>query len=347
MKITVSKKDAVSTFETSSGEKILYAGLRQGLSLPHECATGTCGSCKATLKSGRLNSLWPSAPGAKSFKPGKNEFLMCQNSAATDCEISFRGKLESEEDVSRLPQYYSGQIVESGLLTQDVMRLIARFDHNIPYKAGQFVVVNVDGLEGGRAYSMVNCPQDGTDLELIVKQMPGGGFSEWLFDKDRNDAKVSIFGPLGLATLGSDEGKDILCITGGSGIAGIVALLTQAVNDGYFLKNRGHLFFGVRTYQDLFFHNRLVELSEKANQKLKITFTFSQNGIPNPPPDSGKKIEYLKGDVTPLAMERMQNDLENTLVFLAGPPPMVDDAIRRLVIDSGFPVNDIRYDKFG
>lgn len=347
MNIVVAGKTGDEDFSATEGERILYAGLRQGLALPHECATGTCGSCKAVLKSGSLYKLWDAAPGAKSCKAARNEFLMCQSAAASDCEISFRGKLEPKNISRSGPDYFAGEIFESENLTRDVQRLKVRFDRPLSFRPGQFVVANVNGLEGGRAYSMVNENHDSAELEFIVKRLPGGGFSEWLFNESRDGASISVFGPLGNATLDPDEGKDLLCITGGSGIAGILSLLTQAVNNSYFAKNSGHLFFGVRTYQDLFFHNRLLQLNELSEQKLKITFTFSDGAIPPENDDKAEGIQYLIGDVTPVAMQQLGNDFENAIAFLAGPPGMVDDAIKRLVIEAGFPVDRIRYDKFG
>ncbi len=45
VKIVVSAKTEAYPFECSSGENILYAGLRSGIDLPYECGTGTCGTC--------------------------------------------------------------------------------------------------------------------------------------------------------------------------------------------------------------------------------------------------------------------------------------------------------------
>jgi toluene monooxygenase electron transfer component len=344
LKITINKKETVRDFECRSGERILYSGLRQGLSLPHECATGTCGTCKATLESGSLTNLWPDAPASSKLKASKNEFLMCQNSAKSDCQIKFRSSLV---EIADAPDYYDGTIIETDMLTRDVIRVVVEFLKPMPFSPGQFVVFNIKGLEGGRAYSMVNAIDEGVQYEFIIKQLPSGGFSNWLFEKSREGEEVSIFGPLGNAVLKPEDDKNIFCITGGSGIAGIVSLLTEAVQNKYFTNRKGHLFFGVRTFQDLFFHNRLLDLHEKSNRNLSITFAFSQNNIPESPGFKNSKIDYLKGDVTPIALEKMSGNFDNTLAFLAGPPMMVEDAIKRLVLECDFPANDIRYDKFG
>ncbi len=347
MKISVVKKEQQHSFDSEKDERILYAGLRQGLKLPHECATGTCGSCKAVLNTGEIRKLWGDAPGAKGCKASKNEFLMCQSTAITDCEIGFRGGLNFIDSSAGRPDYFTGQIFDSTLLTPDVMQFWVRFDQPLAFQPGQFMVITVPGLEGGRAYSMVNYDRDSRELEFIVKRLPGGEFSNWVFNEVRNDASVTVFGPLGVATLGQDEGRDLICITGGSGIAGIISLLGRAVEDGFFDDNRAHLFFGVRTRQDLFFQQRLLELNHITDHKLSITFAFSDQAVAGETDPIQPGVSYLHGFVGPLAMAEIGQDFSNEIVFLAGPPVMVDDVIRQLVLEVGCPADAIRYDKFG
>ena len=90
MRIQVNARNRGYDFEALPGEKVLYAGLRAGIDLPYECATGTCGTCKATLMSGRVRDGWADAPGKKFVKPAANEFLMCQCAAeeALTLEVS-------------------------------------------------------------------------------------------------------------------------------------------------------------------------------------------------------------------------------------------------------------------
>ena len=68
MRIVVEAKNGTRDFTCEPGEKILHAGLRSGVELPYECATGTCGTCKARLVSGRTESEWPEAPGRRYLK---------------------------------------------------------------------------------------------------------------------------------------------------------------------------------------------------------------------------------------------------------------------------------------
>ncbi|HEY4350712.1 MAG TPA: 2Fe-2S iron-sulfur cluster-binding protein, partial [Paraburkholderia sp.] len=68
MRIQVNARNRGYEFEALPGERVLHAGLRAGIALPYECATGTCGTCKATLVGGTVNDGWVGAPGKKFVK---------------------------------------------------------------------------------------------------------------------------------------------------------------------------------------------------------------------------------------------------------------------------------------
>src|SRR5207244_2693420 len=86
VKIVVSGKSGTADFECDPGEKILHAALRHGVELPYECLTGTCGTCKAKLVNGRVESQWVDAPGKKYFK-AETDILTCQSVAHDDCAL--------------------------------------------------------------------------------------------------------------------------------------------------------------------------------------------------------------------------------------------------------------------
>ena len=102
MKVVVTARNGTREFECEPGEKILHAGLRSGVELPYECATGTCGTCKARLTSGRTESEWPEAPGRKYFK-SEGDLLTCQSVAHDDCALEV-GPLKSREPNTSAPR---------------------------------------------------------------------------------------------------------------------------------------------------------------------------------------------------------------------------------------------------
>ncbi|HEY4911972.1 MAG TPA: 2Fe-2S iron-sulfur cluster-binding protein, partial [Methylomirabilota bacterium] len=107
MTIVVNARNGAREFECQPGEKILHAGLRSGLELPYECATGTCGSCKARLVRGRPVSEWPEAPGGRYLK-SEAELLMCQCVAHGDCALELAVPLKEREAGAPSPRALAG-----------------------------------------------------------------------------------------------------------------------------------------------------------------------------------------------------------------------------------------------
>ena len=63
--------------------------------------------------------------------------------------------------------------------------------------------------------------------------------------------------------------------------------------------------------------------------------------------DAHEQIQFASGFVHTVASASMAGRYENPIAYVAGPPPMVDGALRMLVLEARLPGTDIRYDKFG
>ena len=121
MKITVESKSGTCAFQCGDHETILYAGLRQGLNLPYECATGTCGTCRARVMSGEAEMRWKDAPGAKKLKPEKGDVLMCQTRPLSDCVLRVPSDIATTDGNRPAPR--RGIIRGIRRLTNDVTHL--------------------------------------------------------------------------------------------------------------------------------------------------------------------------------------------------------------------------------
>src|SRR5437764_12184153 len=84
MRIQVNARNRGYEFEARPGERVLHAGLRAGIALPYECATGTCATCKATLVAGTVDDGWTGAPGKKFVKAERRELLIGECAADGD-----------------------------------------------------------------------------------------------------------------------------------------------------------------------------------------------------------------------------------------------------------------------
>ena len=336
MRVQVNARNRAFHFEADKGEKILYAGLRAQAGLPYECATGTCGTCKAKLVDGRIDDGWPEAPGRKHIKPERGEFLMCQCAARSDVSIEVASFVYPADPGACRVGSLGGTVGAVRPLTYDVAALDVELEAPCEFDAGQFMAVSAPGVHGMRGYSMVNFARAAKRLEFVVKKKPGGRFSEWLFRGGANGARVELFGPLGTATFYPNLGKNILCIAGGSGIAGMMSILARAKAVDYFSKCKVYVFFGVRTMRDVFFLDELA-----AYPTADVTVALSEDD-----PPANTKLRFERGLVHEVAKRAMAGNYQNLRAYVAGPPPAVDAAIRVLLLDAKLTTDNIRYDRF-
>lgn len=134
MKVTVQSKSGELAFDSRADESILHAGLRQGLTLPYECATGTCGTCRARVMSGDVEVCWKEAPGGARLKADKGDILMCQTRARSDCLL----RVPSEIMVAdrRAPALRRGAIRDVRRLTGDVAHFDIHLSAPMSFEAG-------------------------------------------------------------------------------------------------------------------------------------------------------------------------------------------------------------------
>ncbi len=345
MQIQLSARNRAFEFDAKPGMRLLYAGLAAGVHLPYECGTGTCGTCKARVVTGEVEDVWPQASGRKFLKqPG--EILMCQCIAHSACTLEVTNFVNVMDPGASTPVFGRGVITNARALTHDVTAFSIELDKSCDFDAGQFVVVQVPGVPGYRGYSMVNFERSARRLDFVVKKKPGGGASEWLFNGATEGCEVDWFGPLGAATFAPNLGKHILCIAGGSGIAGMMSILARARQERYFEQYRADVFFGVRTCADMFFIEELKQLSTEAAGRLGVTIALSDEDVPASVQQAHPELAFEKGFVHEVAGRCMHGRYQNVRAYLAGPPPAVDGAIRMLLLQARLTADNIRYDKF-
>ncbi len=346
MNIRVQTKSGAFEFECDAGEPLLYAGLRHGIALPYECATGTCGTCRARVHEGEARLLWDEAPGLSYVKREKNEVLMCQAASET-CTLRVPAQVTQNGAAHLTPAHRQATLGAIRHLTHDVLEFEVETQDAMAFDPGQFVVLTSDAVIGGRAYSMVNFAADERRLVFVIKRKPGGAISDWIFETAASGMPVKLFGPLGRATFRPAEDENILCIAGGSGIAGMMSITRFAAQTGHFQKNRGSVFFGVRTGEDVFYLEELSALAARFPENLAVTVALSDAEPSVTLQQAYPQIRFETGFVHTVVSANIAGLTENVTGFVAGPPPMVDGALRMLVVEAQVPPNKIRYDKFG
>lgn len=346
MKVTFESFKETHHIEPMPGERLLYCGLRHGIKLPYECASGTCSTCRAQLISGEVESYWPDAPGSKTLRPARNEFLMCQSMAKSDLTIKVRPGPPSVVPLP-VPQILHGEISNFQLLNDQVAVFDYELDSPIDYLPGQFITVSVDGIDGYRAYSMTDHHELPTSsLPFLVKRMPNGKFTDWLFNECRDGTQLQGFGPLGRAIFSSDLDEDYVALVGGTGIAGIMAIIQNSIRCGHLENHNATLIFGLNRVEDAFFLSELHNFCEEI-QNFAVVIALTDMSGYEALQSSFPLFKFAQGFLHE-ASERVLQDLSNVSVaFVAGPPVAVDASRMMLFKEKKFSFRKIRYDRFG
>lgn len=344
--IEVRSKTSDGAFEVGPQESLLYAALRAGIAVPYECATGTCGTCKARRITGVIINDWLEAPGSSYLKRDRDEVLLCQTRALSACSFEIPGSVNLAVSRPPQPRFGSAAIDRIEYLTADVMALHLRMHSLLEFTAGQFIVLRAPQIPGFRAYSMVSHPGQGGALEFVIKRKPEGQFTEWLFTRATPGDPLEWFGPLGKATFEPQEQRTMLCIAGGSGIASIMSMLALGCSAGHFSHFEADVYFGVRTAADLFYLDQLSGFASAFPEELKITVVLSHDTPSDELRRRHPALGFASGFPHEIAARELAGRFAGRVAYLAGPPILVDVSIRMLITQARLPARDIRYDKF-
>ena len=207
-----------------------------------------------------------------------------------------------------------GRVVGLDRLTHDVMRVQLKLPQNqrFSYLSGQYIDLLLrDGRR--RSFSMASPPNDEGVLELHVRRVPGGFFTNYVFDAMRVKELLRLQGPFGTFFLREDSDVPAVLVAGGTGFAPIKALVEDAV--AHEDKRPMRLYWGIRTTKDLY----LKELLDQWASSL-VDFQY-QVVVSDPDPDTqwagatGWVHEAVISDYP---------DLSGLEVYASGPPPMID-----------------------
>jgi CDP-4-dehydro-6-deoxyglucose reductase len=182
------------------------------------------------------------------------------------------------------------------------------------FEPGQYIDIL---LPGGRrrSFSIASPPHDARPLELHVRRVAGGEFTDRLFHEDMRGGLLTIEGPLGNFAYRphaavADAAPPMRLIGGGTGIAPLLSILRHLIENG--MERDMRLYWGVRSQQDLYAHATLEQLSRRA-----ASFTYVPVLSEAAPGWGG-----AAGWVHEAALQGIP-DLEALEVYAAGPPAMI------------------------
>ena len=255
-------------FQVEDGEAVLSAALRQGIGLPYGCKNGGCGSCKAKLVEGAVEHGAHSSSALSKDEETRGFALLCCAHAKSDLVVESREvKGIGDIPVKRLPCRVNA--LERRADDVMVMRLQLPANERFQYLAGQYIeFILKDGRR--RSYSMATAPHEEGFMELHLRHMPGGVFTDHVFEHMKVREILRFEGPLGTFFLREESDKPIVLLASGTGFAPIKAIVEHAVHKG--LTRPMTLYWGARRLKDIY----MRELAEQwANDRPDLRLWFA------------------------------------------------------------------------
>jgi CDP-4-dehydro-6-deoxyglucose reductase len=248
MSYTIKLLPSGHTFQAKGSQTILEAAIDAGVHLPYGCRNGACGACKGKVLEGRVH-LEDYQSAIFSEEENKNGMtLFCRAIATENLTIEIK-ELRNTNNIK--PKIFPVRVEALEKLTYDVMLMKLKLPSTdkLQFVAGQyFEFLLKDGKR--RAFSIASPSHESTLLEVHLRLIPGGEFTEYVFKEMKEKSILRVEGPFGNFFLREDSKKPIIFVAGGTGFAPIKGMIEESIKKG--MKRPIKLYRGARILKDLY-----------------------------------------------------------------------------------------------
>jgi CDP-4-dehydro-6-deoxyglucose reductase len=319
-------------FVVEAKETVLAAALRQGIPLAYSCRNGSCGTCKGKLISGRVDYGVYEDKAMSVEEKNAGHALFCQAVPQSDLVIEAK-----EIDAAKgIPiKILPCRVAKLEKLAHDVMQLSLKLPEGqrLQFLAGQYIDILLAGNKR-RSFSLATAPEADELLQLHIRHVPGGFFTDHVFNKMKEKDLLRFQGPLGTFFLREDSDKPMILVAGGTGFAPIKGILEHALARG--ITRPMHLYWGVRAQRDLYLHELPLAWA-RAHKHFRYTPVLSE---PLPEDQWTGRTGWVHD-----AVAADYPDLSGHEVYASGPPPMIA-AFKEAAKKHGLPDDRLYYDSF-
>ncbi len=377
--VTIDINDGDQALEVSPGQTLLSALGNNKIFLPSACGGGgTCAMCRCQVNEG-AGSILPTETGYFTRKEQANNWrLACQVKVKEDmkmeipqevlgikkweCTVVSNDNVATyiKEFVVKLPEgeildFKSGGYIQIDVpkITVDFKDMIIGEEYRDEYeKYGIFDLQMVNPEPTYRAYSMANHPAEGNIVMLNIRiatppfDRVNGGFmkvnpgvcSSFIFSRKPGD-KVTVSGPYGEFFI-KDTDNEMMFIGGGAGMAPMrshIFHLFHTVKTG----RKATFWYGARSKKEIFYQDQFEAIEKQfPNFKFKIALSDPQ------PEDNWEGSTGFIHQVIHDEYLIKHEEPEDIEYYLCG-PPMMNDAVNKMLYDLGVPDEMIAFDDFG
>jgi CDP-4-dehydro-6-deoxyglucose reductase len=347
---SVTVRPSGRVFSVEADETVLAAALRAGVNLPYGCRSGACGTCKGRLVEGRVSHSAHSRSALTPDEELKGSALFCSAFAHSDLVIEQR-ELSGFGDIPirKMPC----RIANIRRASDDVAIVSLQLPaaERLQYRAGQYIEFLLKDASR-RSYSIATPPHADDLIELHIRHMPGGAFTDALFGvggasgqpptiKERDILRCEA--PLGTFFLREDTPRPIVLLASGTGFAPIKAIAEHIFHkrinraEGDRPARRVVLYWGARRRADLY----LNEMAERwAREQPDFSYVPVLSDATPEDAWAGRT-----GFVHRAVMEDLP-DLSGWQVYACGAPVMVNAARKDFTERCGLPAEHFLADSF-
>ena len=330
---TVTVEPSGTTFSANADETLLAAGIRQGVGLPYGCKDGACGSCKCKMVSGQVVHANFQRKALSLEDEAAHFVLTCCATARSDIVLESRQVTPAGAlPIKKMPTRVSSLIKKSADVA--VMHLQLPANDAFTFRAGQYIeFILRDGAR--RSYSMANAPHIGPTLELHIRHMPGGRFTDLVFGSMKEKDILRIEGPFGSFFLREDSDKPMVFLASGTGFAPLKALLEHMQHCG--ITRPTTLYWGGRRPGDLYMDDWVRAQLEKMPHVRYV-----------PVVSDARPEDQWTGRTGFVHLAVLQDfpDLSGHQVYACGAPIVVESARSAFSAQAGLPVDEFFADSF-
>jgi CDP-4-dehydro-6-deoxyglucose reductase len=299
-------------YDAKAYETVLESAIEAGFNIPYGCRNGACGSCKGTILSGEVDYGDYARSALSEDEKEQGKALFCCARPLSDLTIECREIIVGTIPPRILPARVEGK----KQLSHDVMALYLKLpsSEHLQFLAGQYIEFLLkDGKR--RAFSLSNAPHADNLLEFHLRLIPGGVFTEYVFNEMPDKAIMRFEGPFGSFYYRDNSQKPMIMVAGGTGFAPIKGIVEHMLHHN--IKRDIVIYWGARALEDLY----MPELPQAwAEQYEHIKFI---------PVLSDAKPEDQWQGRTGLVHQAVLDDisdLSNFEVYCCGAPAMVEVA---------------------
>jgi CDP-4-dehydro-6-deoxyglucose reductase, E3 len=300
-------------FDVRPSQTVLEAAIEAGINMPYGCRNGACGACKGKLLTGKVYHDDYQGSAMSDAELAGGQALFCCARPLEDLVIECR-QIDMVQGIK--PRILPVRVQKKEQINDDVMVLHLQLPGTEPliFMAGQYLEFLLkDGRR--RAFSIANAPHETGFIELHIRKIAGGHFTEQVFNEMPLKTILRVEAPLGSFFLREQNDKPIIMVAGGTGFAPIKGMLEHMIYQN--IQRPVLLYRGARQVSDLY----MDELCQRwAEFMPNISYIPVISGAETEDGWSGRR-----GLVHQAVLED-HADLSGFEVYVCGAPGMVDIA---------------------